>query len=201
MILEEKIIRIVILSSIFFGLFNFLGQFQGFLTPFIFNYVAVSIVAIIFCIRNRNEKDLGPLIGFTLSFSIIMLFSGQFIYLINLFAHEKVLINLDEWYLILNYVIFWGVIFYNLYRLIRLNQKSKIVYYLFFQTTLLLLFIIFFLTNQIWSTYLFLAFSSLISSNLLIPDFKLTNGIHRMILLIFLNLSLEVLKIASITFI
>lgn len=202
MILEEKIIRVIILASIFFGLFNLIGQFGGFLTPFIFNYTLVSLVAIFFSIRNYGKDGFWTLIAFTISLVGITLSSAQLLYLINLFGSGKI-----EWevnpqiHLSFHFLLWFSLAILILTHLRRNRIYPKARNLLLLELTLLGVYALaIFLEWQI-SVYLFLVFSFTVAANLLINEFRMTPGFIRIALLLFLNASLEGLKIISILFV
>ena len=198
--LEIKIVRIVLLISIFFGLFNLTGQFGSFLTPFIFNYITVSVVGIVFSIRNYGHKDFIPLLFFSLSSVLITLASGQFTYVLNLFSHSRIIFQVSDKWLLIGFIAFWLTLIYMEVKLLLLNSKSKIIWFQAFQFIILLAYILLYLFSHDFSNYFFLFYSFLITANLILSDFKSTPGLIRIIYLIFLNASLELLKLISIIY-
>ncbi len=200
MILEEKIVRYVILASIFYGLFNLIGQFGSFLSPFIFDYAAVSLLAVVFAVKNRKEKNIWTFILLTLGIIGITVSSGQFIYLINLFAKGKVEIHIPEWIIALSNILLWASLGIQLIQLIKLNSDKIAKYLASLVFVSLVLFIVskelHFEISWLIQLLLFYGFFLLV----FIPKLKYNNSFYLSGLILLLIASLEVLRLISILY-
>ncbi|MEZ4936254.1 MAG: hypothetical protein R2799_01530 [Crocinitomicaceae bacterium] len=197
--LEIKIVRATILSSIFFGLFNLIGQSQVFLTPFLFNYALVFLIAVYFSYRNRKMIGFLPLILFTIAFGGITLASGQFMMLVNFFSHENIVYTIPPLYEIASFVLFWGVLVYILLNLLAENRKSIQSYTLILAEIILLLaYIVLHLSHHELAFLFFILFSVTVSFNLIFGGLTSNSGYIRIFYILFLNMSLEILKSASL---
>lgn len=200
MIREEKIVRYVILASLFYGLFNLVGQFGSFLPPFIFNYIIVSIIALVFCFWNRNEKEGWILYCLSAGIIGISISSGQFLYAINLYAKGKVEMQIPEWITFLSHLLIWVSIGATILSIEKDNSNKSIKAILTALFFLLITYAISLLIGFSEALYFFLALSfglyALLNSN----RFYLNKTQSRIIFILILNGSLEVLKIVSILF-
>lgn len=198
--LEIKIVRIVILVSIFFGMYNWSGQFGSFLTPFIFNYTIVSICAIAFTIRNFGKEDFKTILFFTLAFCLLTINSDQF-YLFQLSFFDVELPSEPYPILtIISVITFWSSILIYCFKLIKSNLDNKSKWLGISQILIFVSYLLLIISESEYSFIVFLLFSALVSLNLLIEKINLSEGLTRISYLIFLNFSLEILKLISIQF-
>lgn len=202
MIPEEKIVRYTILASIFYGLFNLIGTFGSFLTPFIFDYAVVSVIALYFCYKNRKEEVIWPFYILALAFIGTSVASGQFFYFVNLFAHkDKVDLDLPDWFYALSQISLWIAIGIQIIQALKYTSNKTAKNALFFLTALLIAFIFLRVMNHqlglVFEIMLFAAFYLMVY----LPKFSYSKSYYLSALILILLASLETLRIISIIYV
>lgn len=202
MIPEEKIVRYTILASIFYGLFNLIGTFGSFLTPFIFDYAVVSVIALYFCYKNRKEEVIWPFYILTLAFIGTSIASGQFFYLVNLFAHkDKVDLDIPEWFYAVSQISLWFAIGVQIIQALKHKSDKTVKNALLLLTVFLIAFVVLRVMNHqlglFFEIMLFTAFYLMVY----LPKFSYSKSYYLSALILILLASLETLRIISILYV